>query len=258
MTTLNMPAGEETTAGLPSDSEEGRRTDELVISYLPLVKATAARIRDLLPENCGVEFADLAQAGCIGLIKSSQSYDPRCGVSFALYARYRIRGEILDMLRDLDTLSRRFRRWKKLVDNVTEDLTTRLLREPSEDEVFEACGEQSSPAWDKNRSLLGHGLLSQAQLLEEPHDGPETRPDAICSRTQVQSILQAVMRTLPERSQRLLLLYYREELTMREIATIMNVNESRVSQMHKRALRAVADGLRSSGIRRSADLRATA
>jgi RNA polymerase sigma factor FliA len=234
--------------------ERKSRRDRVVLENLSLVKAIAARVHASLPVH--VDMDDLVHAGIMGLFDAADKFDPDKQVAFAAYAKHRIRGAILDSLRQLDWASRDMRRRRKQEETATYDLTIRLKRAPTEAEVAERLGLQLD-RWQAMRlELQSAGLVSASARPGENQDlpapdfpgDPESRPDSICARQQMRAVLGDAMRQLPERYRKVVLLYYTRELTMKEIGTILGVNESRVSQIHKSALGKMALALQASGI----------
>jgi RNA polymerase sigma factor FliA len=234
-----------------------RLRDEIVLEHLPLVKAIAIRVHENLPVY--VDLDDLVHAGVLGLLDAVEKFDSSKNVAFQSYAKHRIKGAILDSLREQDWASRDMRKRQKQMDSVTRDLATRLGRTPTESEV---AGEMGVDI-ERWRRMLGQlrtiGLVSTTIPSEDEHDriqefadGPEGQPDRVCARRQLQTTLARAIGHLPERYQRVVFLYYTNELTMKEIGEILGVNESRVSQIHKTALKKMANVLESEGIHSAA------
>jgi len=226
--------------------------NQKVLEHLPLVKAIATRVREGLPVF--VELDDLVHAGVLGLFDAVDKYDSNKNVAFSTYAKHRIKGAILDSLRQLDWASRDTRRRQKRVEAVTRDLTARLGRMPAEDEVAEELGV-SVPRWRQilvELHTMGPISVSchtdQDPGRQEPPAKSEFRPDRMAERHQLKVTLARAIECLPERYQRVVFLYYTNDMTMREIGDLMGVNESRVSQIHKTALKKMAIVLQSAGI----------
>jgi len=238
-------------------SREAR--DRIVLDHLPLVKAIAIRVHENLPVH--VDLDDLIHAGVMGLFDAVAKYDAGKSVAFHSYAKHRIKGSILDSLRELDWASRDLRRRQRQVEAATRDLQTRLGRVPSENEVAGALG-LSMTRWRRMQmELRTVGVVSgnpesadDRDRLQEFAATPELRPDRICEQVQLQNTLARAIGTLPERYQKVVFLYYTNDLTMREIGEILGVNESRVSQIHKTALKKMAGVLESNGIHSAAVL----
>jgi RNA polymerase sigma factor for flagellar operon FliA len=231
--------------------------DQIVLDHLPLVKAIAIRVHENLPVH--VDLDDLIHAGVMGLFDAVIKYDADRSVAFHSYAKHRIKGAILDSLREMDWASRDLRKRQRQVDTVTRELQCKLGRVPAEGEVAGAMG-LSMTRWRRMQmELRTVGVVSSTPAsaddrMQEFPATPELRPDRMCEQVQLQSTLREVIGTLPERYQRVVFLYYTNDLTMREIGEILGVNESRVSQIHKTALRKMANVLEKNGIHSAAVL----
>ena len=231
--------------------------DQIVLDHLPLVKAIAIRVHENLPVH--VDLDDLVHAGVLGLFDAVVKYDAAKNVAFHAYAKHRIKGAILDSLRQLDWASRDLRKRQKQVDSVTRDLSAKLGRTPTEGEVAQEMGV-SMERWRRMvMELRTIGLVSTSPLPDQDRDRmqefaakPDLQPDHMCQRRQLQVKLSRAIGTLPERYQRVVCLYYTKEMTMKEIGDLMGVNESRVSQIHKTALKKMAVVLESEGIHSAA------
>src|SRR6267142_1472932 len=228
--------------------------DRIVLDHLSLVKAIAVRVHENLPVH--VDLDDLVHAGILGLFDAANKYNPEKQVVFSSYAKHRIKGAILDSLRQLDWASRDMRRRHKQVEAATRDLASTLQRAPTEAEIAEKLGMDVDRWRTMMLDLRNVGLISASTRGNENEDlpapdfpsKPETQPDSICAREQLRSVLGVAMKTLPERYQKVVLLYYTNEMTMKEIGGILGINESRVSQIHKAALEKMSVVLESNGI----------
>jgi RNA polymerase sigma factor for flagellar operon FliA len=231
--------------------------DQVVVDHLPLVRAIAIRVHENLPVH--VELDDLVHAGIMGLFDASGKYNPEKKVAFSSYAKHRIKGAILDSLRQLDWASRDLRRRHKQVEQVTRDLASTLHRNPTEAEIAAKMGVEVDRWRQMMLDLRNVGLVSASTRGSEHEDlpapdfpsKPETQPDSMCAREQLRDMLAIAMKVLPERYQRVVLLYYTNELTMKEIGMQLGINESRVSQIHKSALEKMAAALQQAGIHSS-------
>jgi RNA polymerase sigma factor for flagellar operon FliA len=222
-----------------------------------LIRVVAWQVFARLPRNSGVELTDLLQAGHLGLLRARKTYRPDKDVLFLVYARFRIRGEILDMLRRLDSAPRSVRRWQRAVDTGSRELTARLQRVPTDEEISESLGIRIDVIRRNRQVLWAANVESEAargnrddfpSRNKEWAAAPDGTPDAIHERNEsVQALLNCVV-SLPARARQVIVLYYRQNLTMKQIGAVLSVNESRVSQIHKAALQAMSDGLQSAGI----------
>jgi RNA polymerase sigma factor FliA len=228
--------------------------DQIVLDHLPLVKAIAIRVHENLPVH--VDLDDLIHAGVMGLFDAVEKYDGAKNVAFHAYAKHRIKGAILDSLRQLDWATRDLRRRQKQVEAVTRDLSSTLGRTPTDTEIADKMGV-GVERWRKMQmELRTAGLVSatpandpERERTQEFAATDELQPDRMCERRQLQSTLARAIGSLPERYQRVVFLYYTNDMTMKEIGEVLGVNESRVSQIHKTALKRMAGVLESEGIR---------
>ena len=230
------------------------RRDRIVLEHLPLVKAIAIRVHENLPVHVDVD--DLVHSGVLGLFDAASKYNPEKQVAFSSYAKHRIKGAILDSLRQLDWASRDMRRRHKQVEAATRELAATLQRNPTEAEVAQKLGIEPERWRSMMLDLRNVGLVSASTRTNEGDDlpapdfpcKPESHPDSICAREQLRGVLGVAMKTLPERYQKVVSLYYSGEMTMKEIGGILGINESRVSQIHKAALEKMQTVLQNNGI----------
>ena len=235
-------------------SSKMTKRDRVVLEHLPLVKAIAVRVHENLPVH--VDLDDLVHAGILGLFDAATKYDPDKMVTFSSYAKHRIKGAILDSLRQLDWASRDLRRRHKQVEAVTRDLTATLQRAPTEAEVAQKLGVDVDRWRQMAVDLRNVGLISASTRSGDHEDlpapdfpsKPETQPDRMCARQEMREVLTTAIHTLPERYQKVVFLYYTNEMTMKEIGGVLGINESRVSQIHKTALERMHHALQEAGI----------
>jgi RNA polymerase sigma factor for flagellar operon FliA len=248
--------GKPNTAQLNAAQQSAKlaRRDRVVLEHLPLVKAIAIRVHENLPVHVDVD--DLVHSGVLGLFDAASKYNPDKQVAFSSYAKHRIKGAILDSLRQLDWASRDMRRRHKQVEAATRELAATLQRNPTEAEVAQKLGIDQERWRSMMLDLRNVGLVSASTRTNEGDDlpapdfpcKPESHPDSICSREQLRGVLGVAMKTLPERYQKVVSLYYSGEMTMKEIGGILGINESRVSQIHKAALEKMQVVLQNNGI----------
>lgn len=221
-------------------------SDDAVRAHLPLVRHVVRRLAARKPPH--IEFEELVSWGIDGLLDAFTKYDARKEAAFATYAQFRIRGAILDRLRGLDWVSRGVRQKAAVLDRAYRQLANKLGRPASEEEVAEALGislaDLGAQLAEVGRmSLLsledlgiggggGEERLPIEKLLE---GGPGDPMQAVLSRERVELVSQAVER-LPEKERVVIALYYHEGLTMREVGAVLDLTESRVSQLHAQAL----------------------
>jgi RNA polymerase sigma factor for flagellar operon FliA len=225
-------------------SSSGKQFDELLMEQLPQVKFIARRIHERLPQH--VPFEDLVHAGIVGLIDAIHKFDANKNVRFASYAKFRIRGAILDSLRAMDWSPRDLRRKARRVEALIQQLQGQLGHAPSEFELAEAMElslEEFQHLLDEIRGLDLGSL--QVESLEDGREsnlgdmiaGPSNLdPLHIFLEGERKQILAKAIAQLPAREQQVLALYYQEELTMKETGEVLGVGESRVSQIHSLAV----------------------
>jgi RNA polymerase sigma factor for flagellar operon FliA len=227
--------------------------DQIVLNHLSLVKAIAIRVHENLPVH--VDLDDLIHAGVLGLFDAVTKFDSAKNVAFQSYAKHRIKGAILDSLRQLDWASRDLRKRQKQVDVVTHELSLQLNRTPADAEIAQGMG-LSLDRWRRMQiELRTVGLVSSTPRPDQERDrtqefpaAPTFQPDRMCEHRELQTTLARAMRSLPERYQKVVFLYYTNDMTMKEIGDMLGVNESRISQIHKTALKKMAVVLESEGI----------
>ncbi|GBD23805.1 RNA polymerase sigma factor FliA [bacterium HR29] len=212
--------------------------------YAPLVKYVVGRLAIGLPSI--LDYEDILSYGTIGLIEALDRYDGSKGVKFETYAIARIRGAIIDALRSLDRLPRSVRQKAKRLDQATSQLMLELGREPTDEEVAQALGitlEQyqqmlidTSWVTVSLDGLLDRDEQSDTGMTDLPADPNQEDFTLAIERRQLLEALARAIRSLPEREALILSLYYKDEMTMREIAEILEISESRVCQLHARAL----------------------
>ncbi|MGH9513881.1 MAG: FliA/WhiG family RNA polymerase sigma factor [Terriglobales bacterium] len=230
------PAG-----GVWIDTEE---RDRLLMQQLPQVRYIARRIHDHLPRH--VLLDDLVHAGVLGLIDALQKFDAEKHVQFGSYAKFRIRGAILDSLREMDWSPRDLRRKGRRLDEAYGKLRSELGRTPNEPELAAELGMTLREL----QGLLGEidGLEIGSLRVVSPRDGEEKdlceylasdadeTPLILCLRSERKKLLADAMQKLTQKEQQVLVLYYYEELTMKEVGAVLGVGESRVSQIHSVAV----------------------
>lgn len=217
--------------------------EELILQFQPLVKYVVRRLG--YPTSGVVDYDDLVSYGTIGLIEAVERFDPERGTPFKVYAVARIRGAILDALRDLDRLPRTLRQKVREADRVAARLTGELGRAPEEREVASALGMTMDTyrgyLADASRVTVSLDALSNSDAHDDRAEFAIADPDAPpvdgnIEREELRTEVVRAIRQLPERDQLLLGLYYKDGLSMREVGEVLGVTESRVSQLCARAL----------------------
>jgi RNA polymerase sigma factor for flagellar operon FliA len=243
-----------TSVSIPNGSKLSKeQRDQIVLDHLSLVKAIAIRVHENLPVH--VDLDDLIHAGVMGLFDAVTKYDGAKNVAFHAYAKHRIKGAILDSLRESDWASRDLRRRQKQVEGATRDLAAKLGRNPNDVEMADRMGVDLQRWRRIQMEMRVAGPVSITPSPDQDRERPQDfaaaadyQPDHMCERRQLQHTLARAIGTLPERYQKVVSLYYTNDLTMKEIGDVLGVNESRVSQIHKTALQKMAGVLQSEGI----------
>lgn len=215
--------------------------DEAVIKYYPLVRYTAYRLAARLPSTISVE--DLCAAGVIGLMDAIEKFDPNQSVSFENYAKIRIRGAMLDEIRSMDWIPRSLRQNSSELEKVCAALEKKLGRFPEDEEIAEALGLDLEAYFELLNSLKGLSFVPEDlnEYIQENREAAHlaTDPDEIFQhihKSELQRILAHCIETLSEKEKLVLSLYYFEDLTMREVGAVMGYTESRISQIHTKAV----------------------
>jgi len=219
--------------------------DKLIEEMLVQVKYIARRIHDRLPQH--VSLDDLIQAGVVGLLDAVDKFDPSKNTQLKTYAKFRIRGAILDSLRDCDWGPRDLRRQARQIEKLQSDLRNTLQRAPTDEEIAKEMDLDLNGYYDVLNTL--HGLTLGSLEDSTDHEGgygdelstyvpyaPDQDPFFLCAKTEMKEILVEALGELPKKEREVLVLYYYEELTLREVGEIIGVVESRVSQLRSAAL----------------------
>jgi RNA polymerase sigma factor for flagellar operon FliA len=220
--------------------------DQLILEHLPQIKYIAQRISTKLPSH--VELNDLVSAGVLGLLDAIEKFDPSRGVKFKTYAELRIKGAILDSLRSLDWAPRSLRKKSKDLEKIYKDLEQRLGRPASDKEVCDEMDITLDEFYELVDQIKGLNLGSFQELApndddknSEPlvryvPDAPQMDPFFVFHKSEIRNMLGGAIDTLPKKERLVVSLYYYDELTMKEIGRVLGVNESRVSQLHTKAM----------------------
>jgi RNA polymerase sigma factor for flagellar operon FliA len=218
------------------------------------IKYIAQRISTKLPAH--VELNDLIGTGVIGLLDAIEKFDPNRGVKFKTYAELRIKGAILDSLRNLDWAPRSLRKKSKDLEKVCHDLEQRLGRpatdkeicdgmELSLDEFYELVDQLKGLNLGSFQELAGHDDDKTGDpLVTYVPDAPQMDPFFMFHKSEIKGIMASAIDLLPKKERLVISLYYFDELTMKEIGKVLGVNESRVSQLHTKAMLRLRSKLR--------------
>lgn len=224
---------------------DGKLRDQLIMDYAPLIRFVAQRIAARLPSN--IDIDDLMSAGVIGLMDAIDKYDPSRDNKFKTYAEFRIRGAILDELRSQDWVPRSVRDKAKKIERTYSELEQRFGRSVSDNEVADAMAMPLNDYYEMVGKVKAVTLLSIDELTgQNQHDrksliecleNPSSRnPFNQLKSKGIRDMLMQNIEELPEKQKLVLSLYYYEELNLKEIGRILDVTESRVSQLHTQAV----------------------
>jgi RNA polymerase sigma factor for flagellar operon FliA len=219
--------------------------DDLLKRFAPLVRHVVERVAASLPKN--VDHEDLYSAGVFGLLDAHAKFDTGKGVKFETYAVWRIKGAVLDQLRALDWVSRSMRRKARNLDGVTRKLDQKLGRAASEDEVAKEMKMNRGEFYRLLDHVRGAVLVSldesrsgeeqeQGTLADQLADPQAPDVESRLERDQTRRVVLQTLDHLPEQERLVVALYYYEHLTLKEIGRALGISESRVSQVHTRAM----------------------
>ena len=246
------------------DTMSSMRREALVMEHLPQVRLIAGRIHDRLPES--VSLDDLISCGVIGLLAAIDNYDPSRNTKLNTYAEHKIRGAILDSLRQTDWAPRDFRKRSRLIEAAIHGLKQQLGREPEAEEIALELGvalEEYQEWLADIRSLEIQSLEVMDEheegfdLLRVIWDDEEQWPEQIVMRKELEDMVARAIDAMPPREKTVLSLYYQEELTHREIAEVLGVHLSRVGQLRTQAILRLRTVLSKAGLPRAAAARNT-
>jgi RNA polymerase sigma factor FliA len=227
-------------------SRDQHLRDRLILTYAPLVKFVAGRVGASLPSH--VDEQDLVSYGLLGLIGAIERFDPDREIKFETFAMARIRGAIIDELRSLDWVPRSVRTRARQIERAIATLERELMRAPTDDEIAKKLGIDREELEDNLREISRTSVAAldelwspsgsgdQIALIDTIQDGSEPDPESSLEQTEIKEALAESISALPEREKLVVTLYYYEELTLREIGEVLGVTESRVSQLHTKAI----------------------
>ncbi len=204
--------------------------NDLAVNYIPAVKAMAARLKERLPSS--IEFNDLVSIGLEELVKLARRYDPKQNDNFWGYAQKRIYGSMLDFLRSLDTVSRSDRKIIKDIDKIVESYQAKYNVEPDDEYIAQALGIDV----EKVRRAKNAGEIYNVMPIEEQMNFFENVSKKIEEEELIETI-KKLLKTMSEKEQLIIQLYYFEEMSLKEISKIVGVTESRISQIHKNIIK---------------------
>ncbi len=234
-----------TVTSTPRAETAAAERERLILDGLPQVKLIASRIHEKLPQTVSIE--DLIGAGIVGLIQAIDNFDPSLNVKLKTYAEYKIRGAILDSLRDLDWAPRNKRRKAKLIEAGILMAEKKLGRTPVEEEIAAELGLtlEEYHEWLVEVRAVNLARLEYAastsdgeavSALQFLSDDEEQWPSNLLERAELEKLISTVLERMPRLERTILTLYYYEDLTLRQIADVVKLHETRVSQLKSQAI----------------------
>lgn len=218
--------------------------EKIILEYAPLVKLVAGRLSMYLGYN--VEYEDLVSYGIFGLIDAIDKFDCFKEVKFETYASLRIRGAILDQIRKMDWIPRTIRQKQKKIDAVIKEIEVSTGHSATDEEIAAGLGisEEEYIEWQSQMKVTG--LVSLNEYMEQGSEVPQDynrhttsrfeSPEENIEKQELVEVLGDALELLTEKERKVITLYYYEDLTLKEISNILEVSESRISQLHTRAL----------------------
>lgn len=223
--------------------------EKIILEYAPLVKLVAGRLSMYLGYN--VEYEDLVSYGIFGLIDAIDKFDPTKAVKFETYASLRIRGSILDQIRKMDWIPRTIRQKQKKLDLAAREVEGATGRNATDIEIAENIGISEDELLDWQSQMKITNLVSLNEYLEQGSEVPFDKaasghfdaPEDVAQQGELKEKMKEALELLTEKERKVIVLYYYEELTLKEISNILEVSESRISQLHTRGLQKMKEKL---------------
>lgn len=230
--------------------------EEMILKYIPYVKYIASRLISGKPP--GVEYEDLISFGILGLIDAIEKFDPSKGLKFETYATLRIKGSIIDELRKISWIPKSAFSKLNMLNKAREELEFKLNREPTDDEISDFTGMTSVEIKNIESYVNYISIISLEEILfksdEEDiklksfvKDSTSPQPEKLIEEKEKNKVLKEAIEMLSEKDKLILQLYYFEKLTLKEIGKVLNISESRVSQLHSRAIIRLRENLKKLG-----------
>ncbi|MFQ9085780.1 MAG: FliA/WhiG family RNA polymerase sigma factor [Roseburia sp.] len=216
--------------------------EQIILEYAPLVKVVAGRLSMYLGYN--VEYEDLVSYGIFGLIDAIDKFDMQKDVKFETYASLRIRGAILDQIRKMDWIPRTVRQKQKKIDEAIRNIEMRTGKNATDEQVAGELGLEQEELTEWQSRLKITNVISLNEFLEQGQEpvmdargnSHFSQPEDVVSESELKQVLEEALEVLTEKEKKVILLYYYEDLTLKEISKVLEVSESRVSQLHTKAL----------------------
>ena len=216
--------------------------EQIIIEYAPLVKLVAGRLSMYLGYN--VEYEDLVSYGIFGLIDAIDKFDTKKEVKFETYASLRIRGAILDQIRKMDWIPRTVRQKQKKIDAAIKSIEMKTGKSATDEEIVQELGisEEEFNGWQSQMKITNVVSLNEfveqgsEPVMDATSNSHFAQPEDVIGENELKDVLAQSLDALTEKEKKVILLYYYEELTLKEISKVLEVSESRVSQLHTKAL----------------------
>lgn len=216
--------------------------EKIILEYAPLVKVVAGRLSMYL--GYSVEYDDMVSYGVFGLIDAIDKFDMTKEVKFETYASLRIRGAILDQIRKMDWIPRTIRQRQKQIDTAMKEIEQSTGREARDEEIAAKLGISEDEFLEWQSQMKVNNIVSLNEYVEQGSDIPSDKnttggfesPESVIEKSELKEVLADALELLTEKEKKVVLLYYYEELTLKEISRVLEVSESRISQLHTKAL----------------------
>ncbi|MCB1166714.1 MAG: RNA polymerase sigma factor WhiG [Leptospiraceae bacterium] len=214
--------------------------------YAPLVKYVAGKVAIGMPQN--VEFDDLVSYGSFGLLDAIEKFDPNRDIKFKTYAMTRIRGAIFDELRSIDWIPRSIRQKARQVEEIISMLENKLGHTVEDEDIAKEMGISVDELQSLLTKISGTSIISlndiwymgddndEVSFMETLESPQNLNPDSLIEKEEIKSVIVEAIKTLPDKEKKVIVLYYYEDLTLKEIGEVLEVTESRISQLHTKAI----------------------
>jgi RNA polymerase sigma factor FliA len=214
--------------------------------YAPLVKYVAGKVAIGMPQN--VEFDDLVSYGSFGLLDAIEKFDPERDIKFKTYAMTRIRGAVFDELRSIDWIPRSIRQKAKQVEETIAMLENKLGHTVDDEDIAKEMGISVDELSSLISKISGTSIISlhdiwymgddsdEVSFMETLESPSNLNPDSLIEREEVKSVIVEAIKHLPDKEKKVIVLYYYEDLTLKEIGEVLEITESRISQLHTKAI----------------------
>jgi len=228
------------------ESKDREVRDFLAIKYAPLVKYVAGKVAIGMPQN--VEFDDLVSYGSFGLLDAIEKFDPDRDIKFKTYAMTRIRGAIFDELRSIDWIPRSIRQKAKQLEETIAMLENKLGHTVDDEDIAKELNISSDELQSLLTKISGTSIISlndiwylgddndEVSFMETLESPANLNPDSLIEKEEIKSVIVEAIKQLPDKEKKVIVLYYYEDLTLKEIGEVLDVTESRISQLHTKAI----------------------